>query len=87
MKTRVVRYWHQADWLYQVEKWEQAEKDTELFSWRIGEHMQTIPAGTWRWWYVRSGLSEQAARKVAQRLSEQPSEPVDATDVVAEFGS
>lgn len=84
MKTRVVRYWHQTDWLYKVEAWAQVTEKDKFIT--IGGHEHSVvpepKIGEWRWRHIRGAVSRDLAMRIAQGLSEP-----NADDVVAEFGT
>lgn len=85
MRTRVIRYWHQTEWLYKVEKYVQATGEEQWTC--IGEPDPNAPpnpkAGEWYWTLVAAPLAFKKAFEVARSLSngQQP----DLTDVAAEF--
>jgi hypothetical protein len=86
VKTRVVRYWHETDWLYKVQEERQV---TEADQWVTfgGTRCEVYPkpvVGTNYWFHVAGGLSRENAQRIAKARSEAAT--VDHTDVVAEFG-
>ncbi len=90
MKTRVVRYWHESQWLHKVESWACVTGDEQ---WTILPSSNTEKPdlvldspkkGEWYWRHEAGALSAENALRIARELSE--AKNPDRTDVVAEFG-
>jgi hypothetical protein len=86
VKTRVIRYWHQTDWLYKVERYVQATGDEQWVTLRgIKHQVLDVPkAGEWYWAHKRGGISRDLAMSIASRLA--VNLPLEDDDIIAEFG-
>jgi hypothetical protein len=87
MKTRVVRYWLETDWLYKVEGWREAtcEEMWVMTGGVANKEFPGVKAGEWYWSHIAGCLSHDKAMEIAEKRA--ASLHYDATDVVAEFGS
>lgn len=86
MKTRVIRYWHQTDWLYKVQQWTKATGKEDWIMDVYTTGVTQVPAGEWYWKHVVGAISLSQAEDIAQRLVngwQYTNEP----DVVAEYGA
>ena len=85
MKTRVVKYWHQTDWLYRVDEWLEAKEDQPLYQHGYPDLGVTgmRKKGEWYWSYVLGGVSMKKAMEVAAARSR--GEEFDKEEVVVEF--
>lgn len=85
MKTRVIRYWHDTDWHYRVERYVCTEKDTPLYSMHGGLCATSIrKAGTWYWEHVAGGLSLAKAKEIAVAVANK--QAYEKHEVVYEYG-
>lgn len=95
MKTRVVRYWHNTDWLYTAQVWTQVKPEDQWIS-IGGERYDVLPKpeiGSWYWrqYIIPNGgapgicqFSRDRAMSIASRLALDL--PQEDADVIAEFG-
>jgi hypothetical protein len=85
VKTRVVRYWYETQWLYKVEKYIQADGKEQWMEFGGIRHvvLDAPKAGEWYWAFVAAPLSAEHAAEVAKDLA--TAKTPDLTDVVAEY--
>lgn len=90
VKTRVIRYWHETDWLYRVEKLLQITGEEVWVTFGYGDPRRPpfaygVNKGDWYWAPVIAGVSRDRAMSVASRLAD--GLPQEDDDVIAEFGA
>ena len=88
MKTRVVRYWADGEWLHKVER---SKTITEDDQWIIfgGQRCEVYPKpeiGSEYWELVKAELSERNAKRIAREMAREDTD-VNENDVMSEFGT